>query len=78
MIKVPKYVQEAAMRCAKYNQAALKQEAVIDQWVAKHKGFDYLLSDSYRDLVIDCLHQGQAPKKFARYLEFLMQQEETT
>ena len=74
MIKVPKYVQTAAESCAKHHRAADRQEHIIDVWVEKQMGEDFVLNDSYRDLVIDCLQQGQGPRRFTRHLEGLIQE----
>ena len=76
MIKVPQYVQDAANQAAKHNLAAQKYEAIIDNFVLRHKDEDFIEDDGYRDLIIDSLDQNQEIYNFSQRLEELLNQED--
>lgn len=71
-MKVPKYIKEAIVKSAKYNEKANSEERIIYKWLEKNK----LTEDtcdcpihSMEDYFIDCCQLTNRPSEFISNLE---------
>jgi len=68
---LPDKIKRAITQYGYFQSVAQEYELLIRDFVIKHKGEEFELGDSYRDMFIDCLELSNNPELFIRFLEHI-------